>query len=469
MIWNRKPFSTIILFIAILSSTPIFAQKIQLEHIGIGYNLSYAPLRRVNQFIDFYNASNVKMNGSIIETNMKHLKGLYGINFTTALSYDKLLFDISWTRRSNDVFANYESPTHDERHIKYRTGTLSFGLLSQVYSNDKFSAYAGLGMNFISGKLQTYLLSATPTKEYHDLNDFGNFGFEPIVQFYYRPFTEIPLKFGCRTYWQMNFAKNDMSGLETEMYNHWKNDISDLKSGGSNVGIVLQALIIIPNFKVKLPEKKEKIAPENKAPLRVQYTAIIIDSITQKPINAIITITNQNGNSSSNNTKGETYTTSLFNNDNYSVTIEAFGYETKTDKIVLDNYPLEQISRKYKLEMIKVGATMTLNNIYFEKALATLLPESVPELDKILNFLTNNPTVSIELSGHTSSEGKDDFNLKLSTDRAIAIKQWLVYKGIDEKRIVAIGYGKTKPVSDNNTEEGRKKNRRVELKIIKNQ
>lgn len=466
---NRKKIIQLLLFFTLIVPSSNFAQKIQLEHIGIGYNLSYAPLRRVNEFIDLYNASNVKMNGSIIETNMKHLKGLYGINFTTALSYDKLLFDLSWTKRSNDVFANYESPTHDERHIKYRTGTLSFGLLSQVYSNDKFSAYAGLGMNFISGKLQTYLLSSTPTKVYHDLNDFGNFGFEPIIQFYYRPFSEIPLKFGCRTYWQMNFAKNDMSGLETEMYNHWKKDITELKSGGSNVGIVLQALIIIPNFKVKLPEKKEKIAPENKVPLKVQYTAIVIDSITLKPINAIITITNQNGNSSSNNTKGETFTTSLFNNDNYSVSIEAFGYETKNDKITLDNYPLEQISRKYKLEMIKVGATMTLKNIYFEKALATLLPESVPELDKILNFLINNPTVSIELSGHTSSEGKDDYNLQLSTDRANAIKQWLVYKGIDEKRIVAIGYGKTKPVSDNNTEEGRKKNRRVELKIIKNQ
>ena len=77
--------------------------------------------------------------------------------------------------------------------------------------------------------------------------------------------------------------------------------------------------------------------------------------------------------------------------------------------------------------------------------------------------------MAVELSGHTSSEGRDDYNLKLSSDRANAIKQWLTTKGVDEKRIIAVGYGKTKPVADNSTEDGRKKNRRVELKIIKNE
>lgn len=443
-----------------------FSQKARLEYIGFGYNLSYAPLRRVNEFIDLYNAKKTKTDGAVIETEMNHLRGFSGIHFTTALSYDKFIFDISWTKRSKEVFANYVFPIVDERHIKYQTGTLTFGLMAEVLNMDRFSAYTGLGMNFVSGKLKTYLLSETPSREFKTLNDFGNFGFEPVVQLYYRPFEGIPLKFGCRTYWQINFAKNDMSGLETEMQ-HWVKDITELKSGGSNIGIIFQALIVIPNFKIKLPEKRERIAPASKTPSRIQFTATVVDSITQKPVNALVTITNQNGNTTNNNTKGETLTKSLFNNDNYSVRVEAFGYETQSDKIPLNDYPLEQISRKYQLKIIKVGATVTLNNIYFEKASATLLPESVPELDKILQFMTNNPLVVIELSGHTSSEGKDDYNLNLSTDRANAIKQWLVYKGVNEKQILAVGFGKTKPVADNNTEEGRKKNRRVELKIIK--
>lgn len=455
----------------LLLSTTIFnvlAQNTHLEYIGLGYNISYAPLRRVNEFIDLYNASKTKINGSIIEQEMNHIHNLKGINFTAGVKTGDVTFDISWTKRANEVFANYETPSHEERHVKYRTSTFGLGIMAPFIKNEKFSANAGMSLDIMSGKLQTYLFNESPSGEFADLNSFVNLGFEPAIQLRYHPIEGIPLDLGCRLYWQANLMKNDMSGLEKEMYNHWKSDISELKSGGSNVGIIFQALIIIPNFKIKPIQKKEKVMEEQKYPSKIKFTAFAIDSLTQKPIHAVVTITNKSGvKTSASIINGEGMSTNLFNNDEYQILVEAFGYESKTDLIALNSFPYSQINKQYALSMIKVGATVTLNNIYFEKASATLLSESAPELDKILDFMTKNPLVSIELSGHTSSEGRDDYNLQLSTERALAIKQWLVSKGIDSKRITSIGYGKTKPIADNNNEEGRKMNRRVELKIIK--
>ncbi len=458
----------ILFFLSLVISTSLYSQNIRLQHIGIGYNISYAPLSRTNEFIDLYNASKTKVNGEVIDQDMKHIVGLTGIHFTTGIKVDKFIFDISWTKRSREVFANYELPYHDERHVKYRTSTLGFGALAPLVTYDKFSAYGGGSVDFVAGKLLTYLLDESPTREFHVLNSFGNFGIEPMLQLYYHPIEGIPLDLGCRMYWQMNLFNNDMSGLETEMYNHWEKDISELKSGGSNIGVIFQALVVIPGFKVKLPEKKVR-EEQPSLPQKITFFASVTDSATGRPVNAAITVANSQNVKTGMITENGKVKTNLYNNDTYTTTIEAFGYETKTDVVKLDNYPLESISRDYRMNMIKVGSTVTLNNIYFEKASAVLMSESMPELNKILQFMNNNPQMAVELSGHTSSEGRDDYNLQLSSDRANAIKQWLTSKGVDEKRIIAIGYGKTKPVADNSTEEGRKKNRRVELKIIKNE
>lgn len=461
---------SILIFCIILTTSNLVAQKARLEYLGIGYNFSYAPMSRVNEFIDLYNASKIKESGAVIETDMGHIKNLNGIHFTMGIGMGDVLFDVFWTKRSKEVFANYETPFHDERHVKYRTSTLGFGLLGPIKKFDKLEVYAGLSVDFVAGKLQTYILSDSPTALFKDLNSFINFGFEPALQLFYHPFEGIPLKLGSRLYWQANLGSNDMSGLEVEMYNHWKKDISELKSGGSNLGIVFQALIIIPNFKIKLPEKKVKVYEEEKVkfPQKIKYTATITDSISKRPINAVVTIVNKQGVSNSLTSKSGLASTDLFNNDNYNISIEAFGYQPKTDIIKLEDYPLTSISRNYALNMIKVGSSVTLKNIYFEKASAILLSESMPELNKILQFMIDNPLMAIELSGHTSSEGRDDYNLQLSSDRALSIKRWLIDKGVNENRINTIGYGKTKPVADNSTEDGRKMNRRVELKIIKN-
>ena len=85
----------------------------------------------------------------------------------------------------------------------------------------------------------------------------------------------------------------------------------------------------------------------------------------------------------------------------------------------------------------------------------------------MLELMQKNPTLRIEISGHTDNVGKDDYNMTLSENRAKSVRQWLIDKGINTQRIVAKGYGKTKPIADNSTEEGRQQNRRTEFKIIK--
>jgi outer membrane protein OmpA-like peptidoglycan-associated protein len=116
---------------------------------------------------------------------------------------------------------------------------------------------------------------------------------------------------------------------------------------------------------------------------------------------------------------------------------------------------------------IKVGQAIQLNNILFDQGKADLRLESKAELDKIVSFLRENSTAEIELSGHTSSEGDPAFNRSLSYRRVKSCKDYIVEKGIDPGRIIAIGYGPDRPVAPNDTEDNRAKNRRVEMRVVK--
>ena len=107
-----------------------------------------------------------------------------------------------------------------------------------------------------------------------------------------------------------------------------------------------------------------------------------------------------------------------------------------------------------------------LKNIFFETAKATLKDESKTELNKLVELLTKNPTIKIEIGGHTDNVGVDAENLKLSDARAVAVKNYLTANGISADRLSTKGYGETQPIADNNTEVGRAKNRRTEFKVI---
>lgn len=115
---------------------------------------------------------------------------------------------------------------------------------------------------------------------------------------------------------------------------------------------------------------------------------------------------------------------------------------------------------------IEVNASIVLNNIFFDTKKAELKTESLIELDKVIQLLKDNPTVQIEISGHTDNVGKAADNLILSNNRAKSVINYFLYKGVAANRIKSKGYGATKPIADNKTEAGKAKNRRTELKVI---
>jgi OmpA-OmpF porin, OOP family len=108
-----------------------------------------------------------------------------------------------------------------------------------------------------------------------------------------------------------------------------------------------------------------------------------------------------------------------------------------------------------------------LIGINFDFNKATIKPESIPILYNSAELLLKNPDINVEIQGYTDNVGSDKYNQKLSLQRAETVKYFLVAKGIAANRLTTVGYGKTKSVMDNNTEQGRSFNRRIELKVIK--
>ena len=155
---------------------------------------------------------------------------------------------------------------------------------------------------------------------------------------------------------------------------------------------------------------------------------------------------------------------------NYSIRASADHYFAISENLNLDSLVkagYREIHKDLYLAPIEIGQVVRLNNVFFDFDKYNLRNESFVELDRVVQLLKENPGIEIEMSAHTDSKGADDYNYRLSDDRARSVREYIVSKGIDEKRIVSQGYGETKPVSTNETDEGRQLNRRVEFKIIK--
>ena len=138
-------------------------------------------------------------------------------------------------------------------------------------------------------------------------------------------------------------------------------------------------------------------------------------------------------------------------------------------KIILQK--AEFVSTKdIKLDSIayKVGDRVTLENIFFEFDKAELLPKSKTELDKLVDILTDYPFLKIEIAGHTDNVGSQDYNKKLSEQRAKSVVDYLIDEDVNDVRVSYSGYGSERPITSNATEEGRARNRRVEFVIIGN-
>ena len=205
----------------------------------------------------------------------------------------------------------------------------------------------------------------------------------------------------------------------------------------------------------------------------VVFKGVIKSCDTHKPVSAKITVTDlatqkQVGVYSTNSSSGK-YTVILPPGKNYALAVEAPGYlfySKNIDVPHLDHYM--EINDTICMNTLKVGTKIVLRNIFFDVDKATLRPESVNELERLVEIMKNNPTLEIEISGHTDSDASDEHNLKLSDARAHAVLDYVKNKGVSEKRMVWKGYGESQPMAPNDTKENKQLNRRTEIKILKN-
>jgi outer membrane protein OmpA-like peptidoglycan-associated protein len=127
---------------------------------------------------------------------------------------------------------------------------------------------------------------------------------------------------------------------------------------------------------------------------------------------------------------------------------------------------LEPFLKKIRLSPLKVGESMSLANVFFEIDSWTLKKESLAELNKLCDLLRESKEIRVEIGGYTDATGSDEHNQTLSEKRALSVVNYLIENGISSDRLKYKGYGNTSPVGDNVTLEGRKLNRRTEVKII---
>lgn len=207
-------------------------------------------------------------------------------------------------------------------------------------------------------------------------------------------------------------------------------------------------------------------------PLWVTYVkGVVSDALTKKTLEADVWVTRLDGESSVHSCKSDVegkYFLCLAAGNKYAMNAYKPGYLFYSSHFSLTNS--DSINRFYEydipLQAIEVGKTMVLRNIFFSTNEFQLQSGSEPELNQLLLFLNQNPLLRVELSGHTDNTGNSDFNQTLSANRAQSVYDWLVLKGVDPQRLQWVGYADSKPVSDNETEEGKAQNRRTEVVIL---
>ncbi|TFH48977.1 MAG: flagellar motor protein MotB, partial [Bacteroidia bacterium] len=152
----------------------------------------------------------------------------------------------------------------------------------------------------------------------------------------------------------------------------------------------------------------------------------------------------------------------------YGLNVSADGYMIFSENFdfVKGYSSAEPYLKTIKLNKIRKGEFMRMYNVFFDTDSWKLLESSIPELENLLEFLTVNSTVVVEVGGHTDSDGTEEHNQILSENRARAVREYLVKRGIAPERIFSHGYGESKPVSDNITAAGKRLNRRTEITIL---
>ena len=202
-------------------------------------------------------------------------------------------------------------------------------------------------------------------------------------------------------------------------------------------------------------------------------TGTIRDYTTLKPVEAHISLIDlqskrETMNSYSSVTGG--FMVCLPSDNSYALFAQAPGYLFYSENFNLKG--LYSFDKPYHLDVllkpVRQGEVTIMRNVFFETDSYELLPESTVELDRVVETLSQNPTIKVEIGGHTDNQGAPDYNQKLSERRAKSVVDYLLSKSVSPERVSWKGYGESQLVAPNNSPEGRAMNRRTELKILEN-
>lgn len=213
---------------------------------------------------------------------------------------------------------------------------------------------------------------------------------------------------------------------------------------------------------------KFKLRPEIR-PLRTLYVqGYVLDSTTQKGIPCTVDLFDDKTQQQVTHLQTDEtgfYFVTLPVGKNYTFVVNRKGYLFYSDVFKLAPNADSTYKKDILLKPIAVNSSVTLKNIQYASNSYQLEPVSLIELDKLLQLLKENPSVTIQINGHTDNRGSDASNLKLSENRAKSVVDYLVSKGIAAGRLKSKGFGASKPVADNATEQGKALNRRTEFII----
>jgi outer membrane protein OmpA-like peptidoglycan-associated protein len=150
----------------------------------------------------------------------------------------------------------------------------------------------------------------------------------------------------------------------------------------------------------------------------------------------------------------------------YDITFLSLGRREIAATVPVEDKPNQSVKLTLRYKREGAEKPFILTGINFETGKATIRPESFPRLDAVVEFMVHKKNARVEISGHTDNVGNPKVNKTLSEKRAQACRDYIVSKGIDKKRLDAIGFGDERPIAPNDTDEGRQKNRRIEAKEL---
>lgn len=250
-----------------------------------------------------------------------------------------------------------------------------------------------------------------------------------------------------------------------------------INTKGDNTGLIVSADGKMAYY-ASTPEGRTDLdiykfdMPEEVRPVPVTYVKGIVRSKTDgKPLQAKIELIDLNTNklvAILDCGNDGVFFHSLPTGYNYAFNVSKSGYlfHSENFELLSERDVSNPFILNINLEPATTGSSVVLRNVFFDVNASTLKPESKTEIEKLVQFLKTNPTVRIEIGGHTDNTGSVANNQQLSEARAKALYQVLIAAGIENSRLTFKGYGATKPVADNQQEEGRALNRRTEVRII---